>query len=304
MTNRIAVAVIHGMGRQGDEKPEPNELSFSAGLYMKLKNTMGIDNFHNHLVWKEIFWSDILEKRQNSYVDSALVGKARWMKERRFVMHNLADAAAYRLVPDESSDIYRRIHERVASGIRWLEKSTGGNCPLIILAHSLGGHIISNYVYDMQKAISKNEDRPKVLEDFGQPGPLSAFQRLETMAGFVTFGCNIPIFTFAYPKSKVYPIARPGTLIPGPKRLKPWWLNYNDKDDVLGMPLREINHRYAALASSNQLRERWIDVGNLLTFWNPAAHIGYWKDEDFYEPVARFLHKALKIGPVGAPLVG
>jgi len=61
-------------------------------------------------------------------------------------------------------------------------------CPVIILAHSLGGHIMSNYIWDMQKP--KNS----------LPDDLSSFERLEYLAGMITFGCNIPVFAFAHRK--------------------------------------------------------------------------------------------------------
>ena len=83
--------------------------------------------------------------------------------------------------------------------------------PLVVLAHSIGGHIMSNYIWDIQKK------RPIV-----EPGA-NKFERMETLAGIITFGCKIPLFTFAL--KDIVPITLPG----GVK-----WLNYFDPDDVLG----------------------------------------------------------------------
>ena len=94
------------------------------------------------------------------------------------------------------------------------------------------------------------------------------------------------------------PISRPGARIPPGKQLLPWWRNFNDKDDVLGMPLAASSSGYRALADSGELTDTWIDVGNIAEFWNPASHNAYWTDRHFYRPVAAMLRKALEIGPV------
>ncbi len=286
MANRVAVAVIHGMGSQGNDRQDLDAISFSSGLYKALRKRMGKDVFEN-VAWREIFWADILQDRQEKFVKKSLKAKgARWLKTRRFVMHSLADAACYRRTrDDENDDIYFQIHERVFKTIARLEELAGEGTPLIVLAHSLGGHIMSNYIYDMRKGTPEIEGA-------------SRFQKMQTMAGFVTFGCNIPVFSFSYQPEKVIPISFPGDAIPENKRLNPWWLNLNDKDDALGMPLSGVSPQYQALEDAGQLQDRWIDSGNLLEFWNPASHNGYWKDRDLHKHVQAMLTKALKIGPV------
>lgn len=286
MKNRVAVAVIHGMGSQGNGKQDIEKISFSSGLYKAMKKRMGDEVFKN-VAWREVFWADILQDRQDLFVANNLQSKgARWMKTRRFVMHNLADAASYRRTTgDERDEIYHLIHKRVHATIARLEEISAKGTPLIVLAHSLGGHIMSNYIYDMQHGTPEVRGSGK-------------FQKMQTMAGFVTFGCNIPVFSFSYQPEDIHPIAYPGTAIAKKKRLSPWWLNLNDKDDALGMPLAGTSPGYQAMADSGQLQDRWIDSGNLLQFWNPASHNGYWKDRDVHKRIAGMLTKALKIGPV------
>ncbi|NNE42347.1 MAG: hypothetical protein HKN14_15675 [Marinicaulis sp.] len=65
---------------------------------------------------------------------------------------------------------------------------------------------MSNYLYDVMK---KPASRP------------TDFQRLKTMGGLITFGCNIPLFTFAYRPNKVFPIEFPETNLQPDKTLKP-----------------------------------------------------------------------------------
>ncbi|MEP2716568.1 hypothetical protein [Pseudophaeobacter sp.] len=286
MTNRVAVAVIHGMGSQGNDRQDVDTISFSSGLYKAMKKRMGNQTFQN-IAWREIFWADILQDRQDRFVNQSLKSKgARWMKTRRFVMHNLADAASYRRTPgDEKDEIYHLIHARVHATMARLEQIAGKGTPLVVLAHSLGGHIMSNYIYDMQKG-------------FPEIAGSGKFQKMQTMAGFVTFGCNIPVFSFSYQPKDIHPITFPGTAIAKNKRLKPWWVNLNDKDDALGMPLAGTSPGYKALAKDGQLQDRWVDSGKLWQFWNPASHNGYWEDRDVHKRIERVLDKALKIGKV------
>jgi hypothetical protein len=258
---RIAVAVIHGMGSQGDTPQDIDSISFSAGLYNALRGYLRPEEWHDRVVYREVFWADVLQGRQTAYLDAITADGARWPGIRDFVMHRLTDAAAYRktyestLDPADASltdkqrlaveqDIYRQIHDRVARTIARLEEIAGPDAPLLIFAHSLGGHIVSNYAYDMQNG-------REVVDATGD------FQRLKTMAGFLTFGCNIPIFTFAYPPGRVLPIDYPGTTIPKARRLSPWWMNLNDRNDVLGMPLGPAGDGYARDG------DQWRDRGSL-----------------------------------------
>jgi hypothetical protein len=148
--------------------------------------------------------------------------------------------------------------------------------PLVLLAHSLGGHIMSNYIWDRQKPGAS-------------PAGTSSFRKLETLAGMITFGCNIPFFTFAYKKSDIKPIRFPGSKLPPVLDLLARWKNYYDPDDILGYPLQPINQAYSKLVEDIP-----INVGGLFTSWNPTSHSKYWTDNDFTKPVAAFLKELLE----------
>jgi len=281
--HRVAVAVIHGMGSQGDRPQAQNAISFSVDLYRGVREQVGAARFDRLVGWREIFWSDILQARQQDYIDTALKGEANWIKTRDFVMHRLADAAAYRWEKGDHAYVYPAVHERVRAAIAHLEEVTGGTAPLIVLAHSLGGHVISNHIWDLQKTPG---DAP------------TPFQRFETMAAFVTFGCNIPIFTFSCPPGEVKAIHRPGTRIPQEHRFRPWWVNLNSRNDILGMPLAGAGKGYAKLQEDGELQDRWISAGNVLTAWNPLSHNAYWKDGDLHGVIRTLIERSMQIGPV------
>ena len=65
---RIAVAVIHGMGSQGDAPQDIDSISFSAGLYNALRGYLKPGEWNDRVVYREIFWADVLQTRQEAYL--------------------------------------------------------------------------------------------------------------------------------------------------------------------------------------------------------------------------------------------
>ncbi len=273
----IGVLVIHGMGSQGrDAPPSTDALSFSKDMFGRVKGFIGKDM--DRVAWREVFWSDVLQSRQEAYLKS-IKRRTDFDTLRRFVMCNLSDAAAYRPTSDQSDKTYELIHERIDRTLADLEGDIGPDAPVLVVAHSLGGHIMSNFIYDQQA-----HRRRMGHGRFG-----TALQNAETVAGLMTFGCNIPVFVFAYPAADVRPINFPGTALDAKLHFKTWWYNLYDRDDVLGYPLKDIGPHYKALHDSKGLRDVSVNAGNFLTSWNPASHNAYWKDEDVYKPVGRFI---------------
>ena len=267
MVGKVAVAVIHGMGSQ--------DVGFSDDMRDEV-----IDKVHNRnsrqnfIEWQEIHWADILKQRQVDYLDAARAAQdLDYVALRRLVVSYLSDAVSYRKVESGFDTTYEKIHKKVEDAIASLDARTapGGGMPnetpLVFLAHSLGGHIVSNYIWDTRIA---------------HPTP-ATFSELQTVTGIITFGCNIPLFTFAF--DPVVPITLPP---PGlPANLVPFkkWDNYYDSDDILAYPLRTINAAYSGVVDD----DIEISVGGLLTGLTPLSHNLYWTDNDFTDPVADYL---------------
>ena len=275
----VGVLVIHGIGSQGKKRPSDTaDLKFSGKLFKRVRKELGSGRT-SRIAWREVFWSDILQTRQSNYL-KAIKRRTRYDFVRRFVLCNLSDAAAYRITPtDDADDTYQQIHRRVDETLSDLDRDVKDGAPLIILAHSMGGHIMSNHIYDRRHS---------------DPATYPAFQRFKTMAALVTFGCNIPLFMFSYDPADIIPIDFPGTDLPDRLKFKTWWQNYYDKDDVLGYPLRDIGPQYEQMVQTGALKDIPIDSGGLFTSWNPASHNAYWRDDDLYKPVAKLIAKTLR----------
>ena len=211
------------------------------------------------------------------------------MRLRKFVINSLGDAIAYlKRVDFQSPDVYGSIHEIVHNRVVELRAALGDeDKPLIVIAHSLGGVIMSNYIWDEQKHATDGQGLG------GNP-----FEKMETLSAFFTFGCNIslvslaydPILSIAFPPpglSGHFPAATPTTELQAAAK----WVNFYDADDVLGYPLKDLSPTYGAAVKEDVE----INVGGILTSWNPASHGRYWTDRDLVRPVAQGIVDVLNL---------
>lgn len=273
MTAAVGVLVVHGMGVQ--------QPGFSAGFEAAVRGRLrALAVPDAATAWEEGYWADLLNARQ-----AALLGAMRrggpldYLRLRHFVVEALADAVAYRrggatTAPDEPGRwVYDEIHERLCERLTRLRAHLGdADRPLVLLAHSLGSVIVSDHVWDHQ--------HPKGLERGTTP-----FERMRTVAGIVTFGSTIPLFTLALPAVRAIRFPLADHALPPAVHAASRWLNLYDRDDVLGWPLRPLSPSYAAAVAE----DREVDVGGPLTSWNPASHGAYWRDADVVQPVAELL---------------
>ncbi len=223
---KLNILVIHGMGSQ--------EQYYSHPMRDEINKWLG-EMLAGQLTWAEVYWADVLRDRQKEYLDQARRHHdLDFISMRRFMVNSVSDASAYRKNTDKRDTVYDDVHTKVDKVMDKLDDPAAPDRPLVLLAHSLGGHIMSNYIWDRQKPGAS-------------PAGTSSFRKLETLAGMITFGCNIPFFTFAYKKSDINPIRFPGSKLPPVLDLLARWKNYYDPDDILGYPLQPINHAYSKL---------------------------------------------------------
>lgn len=267
MAKELGIAVIHGMGSQAPDFGDDMRAEINQWVTDLGKNA-------GHIAWKSVYWADIIHGRQSRYYEDAKrTADLDYTRLRKFVITALGDATAYQKVSSTANTTYDQIHARVRNSIADLYTSglDRTDKPLIVLAHSLGAHIMSNYIWDVQHG----------TDPAAQAG--NKFEKLQTLTGLMTFGCNIPLFTFAY--KKVVPIAFPPPALPKRLKNKARWLNFYDPDDILAYPLRAINAAYKKVVNE----DRAINVGGLFSSWNPLSHNHYWTDNDFTKPVAEFV---------------
>lgn len=208
---------------------------------------------------EDIVWNSLAGDPRNELDSTAL---------RKLFLFGFADAAAFErsahAEPATYLKVQQLIHDALARGYR--DCGEEPSTPVVVVAQSLGGQVISSYLWDAQR-------QKQIFEDLPASGTgLDAFVRLKSMRHLVTTGCNIPIFTAGLARRVNFD--RPAGVV---------WENFYDPDDVLGWPLRQLDKQGNTY---DWILDRPISAGNILTGWNPASHLGYWSDKDVLNPLA------------------
>jgi len=275
---KLGVLLVHGMGNHEGDYADETIRDLQAHV-----ERGGHDP--RALRFEAAYWSDILDTQETDMAgDLSGYSAVFWRKIRReIVIGGFGDVLAYTGPPKKPSIYYDRIHACITESLVRLRDrlDAGPDAPLVVLAHSLGSVIVSDYLWDGQHG-----QHPDGADD--------PFTRGETVASLVTFGSNIPLFTLALPRADVTPIDFPGAraraCFPGASDedldIALRWLNFYDKDDLLGFPLRPVNDLYARAVAE----DREIDTG-----WVVASHTSYWTDDSFTKPVAKQLGRLLAL---------
>ncbi len=228
---------------------------------------------------------------------------------RRLIVEGLGDAAAYQKTRNYDNSAYFQIQDRITDALKDHDAREDPARPLVFVGHSLGCHIISSYVWDINrlKQMSDEEvakwDNPYVDELARDLKGASSFRRLDTFCGFVTLGSNMPLFTFTFGPDKVYPITRypdmtrkpafPGTKLSDSMAARAKWLNFYSRNDILGYPLKPLNTAYnqeqrltdREVVSEGHLRSRLLPSSLNAV----AAHVGYWTDSTVIRETAQLI---------------
>ena len=266
---KLAIAVIHGMGSE--------DQFFSVELKHRITEEYVNEEegrLEDDLIFQEIYWGDLVKDQQQSFLKKAnYKNDLTYLNLRELFVDHLGAALAYR------TSMYEAIHDRVRLNLAKLcnhRRVDPEKTPLVILAHSFGSVIMSDYIYDMQKKQAEAAD--------GKIEGTSGFEQFNTLAGFITFGTPMALYSLQQDSAFEKPIKIVGSSLPDKIKERVKWTNYYDKDDIIAYPLKGINETYNSLVEGDYE----INVGSAATSWNPACHNGYWEDKDFYKPVAAY----------------
>lgn len=286
MPHKLGVLVLHGMGSQ--------KADFADKMIEELESRVKGQGLNpKDIAWKPVYLTPVLQqKEEDLWTALSQDHDLNYVSLRKFIINAFGDAIAYQRVGGQKKDVYGEIHQVIFQNVQQLHNDLGGGSPpggekpLVVMAHSLGAYMISNYIWDRQKGYD-------AATYGGNP-----FFQMKSLAGIITFGCNIPLFSLAYhpfecitfppPSLKDY---FPPTTPPAAIQAAAQWLNFYDPDDVLGFPLKPLSTSYDRTVTDDLP----INVGSILSFWNPLSHQAYWTDNDFTKPAATLLGNILRL---------
>lgn len=281
MTQKIAVAVVHGVGSQKADFAK----AFAARLKNRFAAEIGVTNDDptNELQIRGVYWAKILADQERALTARLEGSDLDWREARNIMVDLGGDALAYQLnrqlTPEAPPGTYEAIHIAFAGTLRALTQDAGADAPLCIVAHSLGTVIASNYLWDLQ---SGQIPLPvtKAMED-------SPLELGRTLVALYTMGSPISVWSLRFPDFGTPITFPPSDLIARYRQVPKEWVNIFDADDVIGYPLKCLNDAY----ERNVTEDIAENVGSVATMWNPASHVGYWNDKAVVERVAQGLAK-------------
>jgi hypothetical protein len=273
MSSIIGVLAIHGMGDQPEH--------FADDLFADLRRHLGSDAAS--VAFQSCYWSDVLQHHQDQvWQRLKRSGVMSWPGSRQWILSSFGDPPAYLSGFFRSGQqAYGIVHERVRSALRQLERQLGPQSKksLIILAHSLGSVIVTNYIWDEQKRATTGT---------------TPFERTETLTTLVTYGSNIPLFL--PPVRPIECIQFPWPSLPDRSRDRARWLNIYAPSDLLGYPLGNIWDN----AHGTVIHDRAIHAG----FWpisrTPLSHAYYESDGRFLRIVVDEIRSVLGLSSAGS----
>ncbi len=259
---------LHGMGK--------TDRDYASQLFQDLREKLGNDQ--GDVTLKSVFYDGDIQEREDAVFGEMLATvDLNWKGLREFVMYSLADAVAIEARRSSERSPYYKAQFEIAKTLLDSQQSLeSSSSPVIILAHSLGCQVISNYIWDAsqptEKAAGIWSDPVALQQRLGASDDQMEFIRLKSLERLMTFGCNIPVFVAALAEKDIVPINKPTVSFR--------WLNFYDKDDVLGFPLRTLSAGYQDLVEDFQ-----VNVGPFPQSLTPFAHMHYWEDRKVQESI-------------------
>jgi len=296
MPSQIAVLITHGMGSP--------DAGFATGLIDRLRRRLG-DRVASRVVFEPCHWSPILQVHQDEIwqrlTESGKPMDQKWA--RRWIVSALGDPVGYLSgYMQNGAPVYLKVHECVRASLERLatKLERADETPLAVLAHSLGSVVVSNYLWNEQRASGE------VVPASGSATPAAAvekraamgqtpFERMETLTTLVTYGSTIPLFL--PPVTPLECVQLPRATLPPQLRSVARWLNVYDPDDLLGYPIAAVWDDLKGTV----IEDIPINAGPFPLSETPLSHGFYDRDADFIKLVAAEIEKVLEVPDQGMP---
>ena len=279
MARHIALLIVHGMGETAPD--------FHDELVVPLRTRLQRD--WDRIAWRPVYYEPILQRSERAIFEQ-MRPLIRWERLRELMLFGFSDAASLEHKKELALSPYWQTQQLILQRLDDLFDELGGvAAPVAIVAQSLGGQVMSNYIWDAQQALAYAGIWSAALSD-GVPAdtPRDRFRRMRSLQLFMTTGCNIPVFVAGH--AAIEPIDR-AKLGAGFR-----WINQFDADDVLGWPLAQLSAAYAALVEDHAVNASGNTLFGRLRSLTPYSHTQYWSTSSVLDRIADALREMIESG--------
>ncbi len=279
----VVLVTVHGMGETAPD--------YAADLGQRVRARLGM-RLAAQVDFRSVYYQKILKPNESEvWRRVSATSAVRYDRLRKFLLFGFGDAAGLENRKEDSGSVYELAQIEIAKTLLDAYVANGPDTPVVLLSHSLGCQVLSSYIYDAQKARSglpvaagvwKDIDHwSRSLQGRALSEPEKSFLACGTALGWITTGCNIPIFVAAHKEMTIIPISAP--------RPSFRWINIYDPDDVLGWPLQPLSEGYRLLVEDRAINAGRGVINWIVKSWNPLSHSSYWQDEQVLAPLASML---------------
>jgi hypothetical protein len=286
MPPRIGVLLTHGMG-----DPQPD---FADDVIDRLRGRLG--KRAGDVAFEPCYWAPILQRSQDRVWGKLVAGgrKMDQKRARRWIVSALGDPVGYLSGYLQAGEpVHGKVHECMRDALARLASRLAepDAAPLVVLAHSLGSVVASNYIWNEERA--SGELRPASAGTLTgalgatkrEPVGRTPFERMETLVTLVTYGSTIPLFL--PPVEPLECIRFPRESLPPKLRAVARWLNVYDPDDLLGYPIAAAWDEL----HGTRIDDVTVNVGPFPLSETPFIHTRYDRDGGFLDLVVREVRK-------------
>ena len=280
MSQQVVVFAIHGMGN--------TQSDFADKLEEKLAYKLGLN--WDDVYFDSIYYANVFQENQTRIFNRI---KAQddidWINLRRFLLYGFSDAAGLERNASEIDSPYEKVQNIILDKLDQAHDIAGGDAKVVLVAHSLGCQVISNFIWDAQVQDPKQGAWRYGGFDDSPPGSkLDKFRRLKNLKFLYFTGCNIPIFAAGIPQNKIKAITSTS------KGYSFKWKNFYDPDDPLGWPLKNLSVKNERQSYKFEVNEdNAINSGSFVRSWNPLSHTTYWTDNDVLNPLVEDIEQLI-----------
>lgn len=236
---KIGIAIIHGIGRQNHTYAD----EFIERIQKRYQKSFDTDT----LVFEPICWQQQIEPLENALFDK--VKDIGWGFLRSLMIGYAGDAVCYQPISVEKG-FYLQIHQVIDKALQNLASKLDKDSPLVVISHSLGSIVTSNFLWDSFK------DSALI-----SPITLELVSRIKCL---YTMGSPLALWSLRYPNGGIPLDLREAD-----------WYNLYYSSDIIASPLKLINQHYNCIPSLEDVK---IPSRKVFTGWNPMSHNSYWSE--------------------------